>query len=697
MNNSVRKTSKLALIVAMLCDQALAQTNTDEQTSNERIEKIKVTGSRISRNDVEGAAPVTIIDREAIEKSGLTSVADLIGTLTQTSFGNLKEQSGHTRAGAATSNLRGLGADKTLVLIDGRRMQAETSLGGADLNHIPIGMVDRIEVLSDSASAIYGADAIGGVINIITRDFFMGNQIKVLQSSPSQKGGGDRTTADYTFGFSNDSLSILTGVSVKKIVGLLDDDRPLYNGSSSYSPWGSYVNSSGNIVPHPNCPTDRIVVFSETTSLCGRADGTHPYRINYLEPDLQQVAAMSKFELNLSSNLQLYGNIRYSYKESVYPLLTTLFIDEQQVSADYVAQNLSDLDVGDEGATFLRYIVDDFGHRRVSLKDTTGSATAGLKGIWNNYDWDLALDASQSIADNNTEGQWDQELINQFVTPTDGTDPIFDPINRQSALEQAMVSTFLKETNKSQRLSFDLVGEVGELPGGPIGFSVGLGLAQENYSSDMSDIGKELTADGILRVGIPGGYGSGTRSVASLYSELLFPVIESLEVNLAARFDNYSDFGSTINPKLAFSYRPLQQLLFRGSASTGFKAPTLDLVHQTGGGGFLSRVDQVQCDYDKANAEEGDEEPISCQFPSNFLRERVGNNDLKEETSKSYSLGMVLDFQEVNISTDFYEIIINNLIGLPDIDTILEKELNGQVAELNSEGVLSSVIVISKL
>ena len=177
---------------------------------NEEVERIRVTGSRIKRIDIEGLSPVLIIDRQEMEKTGYNSIADVLRDMTVNSFGSNRETSGSTAPGTASVSLRGLGADRTLVLIDGKRMQKDSITSAADLNLVPFAAVERMEILKDSASAIYGSDALGGVVNIITRKNFNGSEASAKQFI-SEEIGGNQTEVSLTSGYSNSRMSVTGG------------------------------------------------------------------------------------------------------------------------------------------------------------------------------------------------------------------------------------------------------------------------------------------------------------------------------------------------------------------------------------------------------------------------------------------------------------------------------------------------------
>src|SRR5687768_12262661 len=222
--------------VSLIGLTAAAPAYAQEDDEAETLERIEVTGSRIKRADVEGALPVTVIDREELELSGDNSVADFLRNTTFNSFGSFRPQSGSSAQSVATVSLRGLGSGRTLVLIDGRRLPNAPSIGqGQDLNSLPLAAVERIEILSDGASAIYGSDAIGGVINVITRKDFNGVELTVGMGDPKQP-GGETEEGSAIFGIAGDRGNMIAGVSYNNRGIIFQGDRPFSSGgASSYS------------------------------------------------------------------------------------------------------------------------------------------------------------------------------------------------------------------------------------------------------------------------------------------------------------------------------------------------------------------------------------------------------------------------------------------------------------------------------
>ncbi|NND45010.1 MAG: TonB-dependent receptor, partial [Xanthomonadales bacterium] len=204
--------SVLALGLASAPLAVMAQDDADDEEGLE-LDRVQVTGSRIKRTDVEGALPVTVIDRDMIEMSGESSAAEMLRNLTFNSAGSQRPQSGSSAQGVSEVALRGIGSSRSLVLVNGRRLPKSPSTGSTqDLNQIPLGAIERIEVLSDGASAIYGSDAIGGVVNIVTRDDFQGVEL-MIGGADTNFTGGDREEGSIVFGASSATTKLIGGIS----------------------------------------------------------------------------------------------------------------------------------------------------------------------------------------------------------------------------------------------------------------------------------------------------------------------------------------------------------------------------------------------------------------------------------------------------------------------------------------------------
>jgi iron complex outermembrane receptor protein len=270
----------------------------------ETTERIEVTGSHIKRIDVEGVSPVETITRKQLETSGYNSVADVMRDTSANSFGSKRERSGSNAAGAAEVDLRGLGASNTLVLLNGQRLPSDAVTGAVDLNLIPMAAIERVEILKDGASAIYGSDALGGVVNIITRKDFTGSEVSATQTIPQSK-GGERTEVGLVNGVNSEKLNVVSVLTFRNNGKLYSRDRPWsdHNMSSIGDP-GSYKNSGGLWNADPNCPGGRVVT-SPSGSVCSYRTSDTSTEM----PSLRQLSLMSEANYSLNSDVKLTARV----------------------------------------------------------------------------------------------------------------------------------------------------------------------------------------------------------------------------------------------------------------------------------------------------------------------------------------------------------------------------------------------------
>ena len=317
-NSKLTKSIRLAVaasaVATVFSSSSLFAQEADVEEGSDSLERVVVTGSRIRRADLEGSLPVTVIDRAAIEFSGQTSVADLLRNTSFNSTGSFRPQSGSSAQGVSSIDLRGLGSSRSLVLVDGRRLARSPSTGSSqDLNGIPAAAVERIEILTDGASAVYGSDAIGGVVNIITRKDFSGVEMKIGAAQIEHE-GGDREEGSIIFGTSGEKGSMLGGVSWNSRDIVFARDFPWYNpGGSFYSQNFRDYNRTANS-------------WTKITGACDQGDF---YSIDYgpaipnSAGDTQRCgfnfAAVSADEAS-TSNLGFFLNSRYEINDdwSIY-------------------------------------------------------------------------------------------------------------------------------------------------------------------------------------------------------------------------------------------------------------------------------------------------------------------------------------------------------------------------------------------
>lgn len=727
-NSKLAKSVRLALMYGATATAfsgasvAMAQ----DDTSMDRPERIQVTGSRIQRTDMEGALPVTVIDRESIEMSGETSVSDLLRNTAFNSAGSFRPRSGSSAQGVSSVDMRGLGSNRTLVLVDGRRLTMSPSTGSSqDLNSIPMAAVERIEVLSDGASAVYGSDAIGGVINVITRRDFNGVEIQVGAGEVSLPAdGGDRENGSVVFGASSDTTSVIGGVSWNRRAIIYERDFPWVEpGASAYgNNWRTTGESTLYGVPGGcNDPNFNEAVINDLDRCQYDFNAT-----NANEASTGNESVFVKVQHDINDSWTLFANAgiaktssfgRYApapdtnrfypgletgadsfnnptnpnawmydannpnavaYDPSVVGEQTDVFFEHR-----FAAMGNRDTEVDNENVDFLigaeGYIGDvrvDFGVRRVRNKTYE---------IGNGY---LAASTAWSNVNNFNPGygEVDGETVfdpDQFRFGYDIQNPGANPADILSAgvVTTSRISQFdIDEVFGSA--AFDLF----EMGGGFAQAAVGFEYREERFS-DQYDSQSEAGLVG----GSSGGSAGGGREVMAAYAEAVLPVTYDLEFTVAARFDDYSDYGNDISPKIGFQYSPdaVDGLMVRGSYGLGFRAPTLDILTQQTSFSADSVRDPVTCQILTGDADE------QCQIDAY----RLANPDLESESSTQWSLGTVYQPTEwLNFSVDYYNIEIEDRIAFFSSGNLLERELSGDTIPeglgvfRNADGTIDEIL-----
>ncbi len=655
----LRRAVRLALLPASIIAAlgalpAYAQTQEEDQSAEEttEMEVMVVTGSRIRRADVEGALPVTVIDRDQIESSGDISVADFLRNTTFNSFGSFRPRSGSAAQAFADLSLRGLGSNRTLVLIDGRRAPVSPSTGtGQDLNAIPLAAVERFEILSDGASAIYGSDAIGGVVNIITRKDFTGVEISGGLSRPSLE-GGDTDEGQFLFGASSDRGSLLAGASYNNRGIVFQRDRPYSRGgASTFS--NNYLNPNGSFFSAPSGPTAGTSAVPDGCSLQGFTVVANRCLYDFTalaadEAELGQSALFTRARYEISDDWSTYMNASVSRVKSFgryAPGLATVavaantpnnpFAVDLRVRHRFAAlgtrddttdSNAYDLNLGFNGR--VGEVEIEFGARRNEFQTYT---------IGNNYP--VIPLANAAIAS--------------------GTYSILhNAINDQSVLD-SIKATITRDSFTLNEEVFGLASmDLFEMSGGSAAISVGAEYRKEDYA----DLYDSLSAAGVVG-GSAGASSGGGRSVKAAFAEMLLPVWSNFEVSLAGRYDRYSDYGSDFSPKIGLRYQPTEALTLRASYGNGFAAPAIPLLVAAPASGADFVTDTRTCVAFGLTPDCRDPVSGNVSIPQ-VTAWTIANPNLKSETSKQFSFGLAWDATDwLNLTVDYWNIEIQDLIA----------------------------------
>ncbi|WP_336254129.1 TonB-dependent receptor [Stenotrophomonas mori] len=711
---------QLALLGMALPASAMAQSGGDDATR--QLDTVQVTGSRIPRAQLEGPAPVTVVNAEQIKAAGFTSVPDVLRSLSQNNGytqGQQNTTSAQSTPGAQAVDLRGLGPNHTLVLINGRRvadfpLPLEGKSNFTDIGNIPLGMIDRIEVLTGSASAVYGSDAMAGVINFILKKSADGTTLDYRYGDTS-RGGGESHDLTLTTGFEDGDFSGIIGVE-------LMNKRPV---------WGTRRKVQDSTLdgptPRSRLPTlvarrydvDADVALDPGDQCAGMAGlnqgSTHLAEDLYGEPycGSERVTAQRTIN-NERKGATAYGSFEYRFGENL-SWFADVQLGRQEVklmtgngSSSAVSDNMG-WEFHDPASTdnndkvfynartggyeiwqrqFSPEEVGNLANRMNTTTQKTLAVTTGLKGLFgDSWNWEAAYNHSQYKADVKmprikADAANRLFLGDRLGYDADGyavydADParLFKPLTPSEFASIAAMSHFRPEA-KNDNVSFTTdTPALFSLPAGDVGFAGVVEYGHQNYAIRPDPLA--LTADAYY--GPQYGDGRGSRNRWSAAGELRVPLLSSLQASLAGRYDRYS-FGDRAPGKFTYSagleWRPLDTLLVRGSYGTGFRAP--DMHYLFAGDDYYRKVstDYYQCRRDQPGFGNG-----TCWdnggWDANTLDVYAGNRNLDVETSKSFTAGLVWSpVANLDLAVDYYKIKVMNQVLSQDREILRITEAN---------------------
>ncbi|WP_229258792.1 TonB-dependent receptor [Duganella flavida] len=657
------------------------------QTDDGTIQRVEVTGSSIKRLATETALPITSIKASDFEKQGLTTAAEVMNTLSMNQSSTGSTQSvGSGTGGIATADLRGLGSNKTLVLLNGRRLASHPFNGSSvDLNIIPVSALDRVEVLRDGASAIYGTDAIGGVINFITKRSVQGGSISVERYQPQASGAGGESRLNVSGGYGDlnkDGWNVFGVADFHKQTALDAVDRDFSN--TSVRPDKGINNSSGTSQPGNFYSANGITGNPYYASGCvgkglitNSANGTcRTNTVAYIQdiPKTQQESVLGKatFKLNEDDIATVeYLHSRSTNASAIAPSPLT-GITMTSASPYYPGGSAGVPAVAGltgENLT-INWRTVAAGKRQgydTSISDRLVLASEGLIAGW---DYNVGL----TYAVNKASSAFAGGYTNDSLIKAGVLSGVLNPFGEQSAAGQAYIDAaqlrgeYLAAKMTSIGVDGKVSREIYQLPAGGVGFAIGSEFRHDKATYDVNtDLASQASSSGYADAKDQ----SGERNIAALYSELSVPLTKSLELSAAARYDHYNDVGGSFNPKVGLRWEASKQLMFRTSYNTGFRAPTLYDLHGPATSTFTSNAydDPVLCPGGTAAA--GANPNVACN-QQQYIRSG-GNANLKPEKSKTFSLGVVLEpINNVSVSFDYFNIKIRDSIGTVAESTIFD-------------------------
>ncbi|MCD8550857.1 MAG: TonB-dependent receptor [Shewanella xiamenensis] len=613
----------------------------------------RVTGSRIQRQDMETASPVTVIDAAAIKAEGFTSVDQMLQVQTSMAGAAIGSTTNNGADGVAQVDLRGMGSQRTLVLLNGRRMvnSGSGADSAVDLNSIPVAMIARVEILKDGASAVYGSDAIAGVVNIITKKDFDGFQLD-FNGSGTDKGDGQNGDVSALYGFNTDGGNYTFGAAYSDRRGVIQGDRSWTEpGASSFIPTGSLggkvQDANGNWVnrtygydftqdSYYQTPSERRSLFANMTQELGNdvvltADAIYTNR----RSNQQMAAQPADIMLNVCGD---------SHVPAGEPCVT---LDSAMTAAGIAAD--------DKGLVNYRRRTNDVGPRIYTQDTDTWRLSGGLAGtldVHTGMNWDVTYTYGKNQAKTAVENSINaSDMATSIYASPDawfsGAPLTQQMINDISYTEEA------KGGNEQQTLSAGLNGELFDLSAGAVGFAIGAEYRRESgfYTPDEVVIAGESTS--AQQDPTDGNY-----NVISIFQEVSVPFTEKLTGEFALRLDDYSTFGKATTWKIGLTYNATDELMVRTVAATGFRAPSVAELY----GGNSGSYDYL-------------DDPWGNAQDPQILVNRTSDPDLKPEESESYTAGLVYSpsyLDGMSVTLDYWRFKVDNAIARMDTQAGLD-------------------------
>jgi len=723
-----------ALLAALLVPvSGFAQTtpnNSDDENAI-NIDRVSVVGSRIKRAQIEGPAPVTVITREEMDREGFMTVGDALQTLTQnttSSFTGDQAVNGFT-PNAQVVNLRNLGPGYTLTLINGRRPAQYPYPYNRDnnvvnVNAIPSSIVERVEILSGGASAIYGSDAVAGVVNIVLRENYEGNSVRVTAGT-TEHGGGDYGNVELVGGRTGNRWNALWAFQYNQHDPVFASQRKLLRDNRN-GPLGNLANATlthvalsgaglaaapGRNVIFPGAAACEAMGMEQWTSAtrgtyCGSFTNNgarsisnkrefysaYGYGTFDVTERTQLWASTNNYstKAKASAGTEFYGSAIDPFITNAAGVNTALYFDPQFGDLLQLQRVFLPHEVGGNEAVATRY------------NEYTYDVAGGIRGSFaDRFDWEANASYGLYNYEADRPRMLAQAVNNYFLGPTLGTISGFQirelnldrwnaPITREIYESFATRVLSVSETTASTA-SFNINGDLFELPAGPVGFAGLLEWSQQKIdmrSDPRIDPLRPLDEQTILNL-VGSGQTYGVRDRYALGMEVRVPIVSQLSAQLAARRDKYDDISSVdaaTTYNLGLEWRPASNFLLRGSYATSFRAPDMQLIYAEGAASFSAILDEYAC---RAGVGPGEEDGPRTRAQCNVGGDRTiyqaqtviaGNPELKEEEGKSWVAGFVWDIIDgMSITADWYRIKLEGAARQLSSATLLQREADCRI------------------
>ncbi|BDM65355.1 TonB-dependent receptor [Shewanella sp. NFH-SH190041] len=627
--------------------------NTMDSTvdNGQAMERIAVTGSRISRQSMETASPVTVIDADTIRAEGYQSVDEVLQAQPAMAGMAVGATTNNGADGIAQVDLRGMGANRTLVLLNGRRMvnSGSGADSAVDLNTIPVAMIARVEILKDGASAVYGSDAIAGVVNIITKKDFDGFQFDI-NGGATDKGDGENVELSALYGFSTERGNYTLGLAYSDRQGVMQADRDwVPPGASSFVPGGSL---DGKV--------------RDGDDWVARSEGYDYTEESWLQTPSSKYSVFANALHEFDSGISFNGDLLYTKRQSEQmmapqPASVMLDVCDDDTTSDCITLTeqmlIGGITPDEQGRVEYRRRMTDAGNRIYEQDTDTLRVSAGLSGqldLPSVMDWELSYtygnnSATTWVHNSINATKMAQSIYDSECSGSECSNPWFsgeplDPsiINDISYLEQT-------EGGNEQHIAAALLsGELFELPAGMAAFAVGAEYRHDSgyYTPDPVIV----AGDGTAAQQDPT---DGSYDVISVFQEISLPFTDALTGEFALRFDDYSTFGKATTWKIGLTYEASDELMLRTVAATGFRAPNVSELYGGNSGSYDYLTD-----------------PWGNEEDAQILVNYTSDADLKAEQSESYTAGLVYSpryLDGMSVTVDYWRFKIKDAIARLDV------------------------------
>jgi iron complex outermembrane recepter protein len=659
------------------------------------IQEIIVTGSRIARgSDFESPSPVFTVDRESIERSGYNNLQQLMEKLPENGVGAFSTRGNNqdsTANGAASISLRGLGADATLVLVNGRRVAISSfaenlTTSFVDINTIPVSAIERVEVLKDGSSAIYGSDAVAGVVNVILRDNFEGFETSASYGSAD---GYDETAASAIWGINGDDSNVTFIVDYFKNSTLFNNERGTL-GTANQTALGGVDFRSGRGFPGTFVVTEPILrqelqvadpACPPASLRAGVDDDGRPFtacRYDFgiwavLIPEAERTGVTVLGHQALGGDVELFGELAVQHNNSfVQGAPTPLDGGAGLIVPVNHPGNPFDNDItGDIVVAAFR--TEDAGPRQFDVETDNLRGVLGLRGSVGEWSWEVAAQRARSESQQTGDRSqgWVRVDFLQEQINAGNYNPFGATRNSREVIDAITTSLVRRGQSDLQMYDAQISGDLLGLPAGTVRMAAGVEYREES----VSDIPDDQFQRGLI-FGTEAVSAAAARDNAAAFVEFAVPVLTSLELSIAARYDDYSDFGDTTNPKVAMRWTPMESLALRASWGTGFRAPSLAQIGLGPSQESVFFVDTFGC-----------ADSAALCGPLDRVITFTGNANLEAEESESLNLGAAWRPSDaMEITVDFWDIVQENKVDKEPFGFAYDRSCNDQASTVCVRG-----------